>query len=64
MQPSDNSTIYDNSKARVEILGVVILLLIATGFFYPMLFDGKVIFYRDYNLITYPIRYFLGETLE
>ncbi len=64
MQPSDTSTIYDYSKARVEILGVVILLLIATGFFYPMLFDGKVIFYRDYNLITYPIRYFLGETFK
>ena len=29
-----------------------------------MLFDGKVIFYRDYNLITYPIRYFLGQTFN
>ncbi len=64
MQPSENPTIYDNSKARVEILGVVILLLIAACFFYPMLFDGKVIFYRDYNLITYPLRYFLGHTFN
>ncbi len=64
MQPPDNSTIHGNSKARVEILGIVILLLVAAGFFYPMLFDGKVIFYRDYNLITYPIRYFLGQTFN
>jgi len=64
MQLSDNSTLLDNSKARVEILGVVILLLIATCFFYPLLFDGKVIFYRDYNLITYPFRYFLGQTFN
>ncbi|MEE8207321.1 MAG: hypothetical protein V3T82_10245, partial [Nitrospinaceae bacterium] len=64
MQPSDNAPIDDNSKGRVEILGVVILLLVAAGFFYPMLFDGKVIFYRDYNLITYPFRYFLGQTFS
>ncbi len=64
MQPSDNANIDDNSKGRVEILGVVILLLVAAGFFYPILFDGKVIFYRDYNLITYPIRYFLGQTFN
>jgi hypothetical protein len=64
MQPSENSTINDNSKARTEILGVAILLLIAACFFYPMLFDGKVIFYRDYNLITYPFRYFLGQTFS
>ena len=64
MQPSDSSTIHDNSKARVEALGIAILLLVAAGFFYPMLFDGKVIFYRDYNLITYPLRYFLGQTFN
>jgi hypothetical protein len=64
MQPSDNSTLNDNSNARVEFLGVIILLLIAAGFFYPMLFDGKVIFYRDYNLITYPYRYFLGQAFS
>ncbi len=64
MLPPDNPTIDDTSRARMEIYGVVIVLLIATGFFYPMLFDGKVIFYRDYNLITYPIRYFLGQTFS
>jgi len=64
MQLSDNPTLNDNSKARVEFFGVVILLLVATCFFYPMLFDGKVIFYRDYNLITYPFRYFLGQTFS
>jgi hypothetical protein len=64
MQTSDNSTINSNSKSRSEILGVAIILLIAACFFYPMLFDGKVIFYRDYNLITYPFRYFLGQTFS
>jgi len=53
-----------NSKPGTDILGIGILLLIAAGFFYPMLFDDKVIFYRDYNLITYPIRYFLGQTFN
>jgi len=49
---------------RVDILGVAILLLIAAGIFHPMLFDGKVIFYRDYNLITYPFRYFLSQVFS
>ena len=64
MQPSENSTVKSNSKARVEILGVVVLLLVAACFFYPILFDGKVMFYRDYNLITYPIRFFLGQVFN
>jgi hypothetical protein len=29
-----------------------------------MLFGGKVIFYRDYHLVTYPIRYFLGQVFN
>jgi membrane protein YfhO len=64
MQTTDSFIINDHSKSRIELLGIGILLLIAAGFFYPMLFDGKVIFYRDYNLITYPIRYFLGQTFN
>lgn len=64
MQPPNSPSIHSNSKVQVEILGIFILLLIAAAFFYPMLFDGKVIFYRDYNLITYPFRYFLGETFN
>ena len=51
-------------KLEWKLLGVFILLLIATCFFYPMLFGDQVIIYRDYNLITYPIRYFLGQTFN
>ena len=64
MQITDGSTTKGNSKSGIEILGIGILLLVATAFFYPMLFGGKVILYRDYNLITYPIRYFLGQTFN
>ena len=64
MQTTDDSIISNDSRSRIEILGVGIVLLVAVGFFYPMLFGDKVIFYRDYNLITYPIRYFLGQTFN
>jgi hypothetical protein len=64
MQTADSSIVNGKSKPGMEILGIGVLLMVATGFFYPMLFDGKVIFYRDYNLITYPIRYFLGQTFN
>ena len=46
------------------MLGIGLMLLIAIGFFYPMLFGDQVTFYRDYNLITYPIRHFLGQMLQ
>jgi hypothetical protein len=42
-------------------IGILILFGIAFAFFYPMLFDGKVIFYRDFQFITYPVRYFLAQ---
>jgi hypothetical protein len=42
-------------------IGVSILLAIATAFFYPLLFGGKVIFYRDFQFVTYPVRYFLAQ---
>jgi len=64
MQTSGSSTKTIYSKIKIELLGIGVLLLVAAGFFYPMLFDGKVIFYRDYNLITYPIRYFLGQVFN
>ncbi len=64
MQTTDGSVINDRSRSKINLLGIGILLLITAAFFYPMLFDGKVIFYRDYNLITYPIRYFLGQSFN
>jgi hypothetical protein len=64
MHITDSFTNNNNSKIKIELLGIGVLLLVATGFFYPMLFGGKVIFYRDYNLITYPIRFFLGQVFN
>jgi hypothetical protein len=64
MYSPENPRIVNKPNAQVECLGIAILLLLAAGFFYPMLFDGKVIFYRDYSLITYPIRYFLGQSFN
>lgn len=64
MQTTDSYIINGNSKPRAELLGIGVLLIIATGFFYPMLFDGKVIFYRDFQFITYPIRYFLSQAYD
>jgi len=53
-----NHKISDQNK---NILGIFLLFTIAVAFFYPLLFDGKVIFYRDFQSITYPIRYFLAQ---
>ncbi len=49
------------SKPAKNGLGVFILFAIAIAFFYPLLFDGKVIFYRDFQFVTYPVRYFLAQ---
>ena len=49
------------SEPTKNALGVFILFAIAVAFFYPLLFDGKVIFYRDFQFITYPVRYFLAQ---
>ena len=64
MHITDSFINNNNSKIKIELLGIGVLLLVATGFFYPMLFGGKVIFYRDYNLITYPIRFFLSQVFN
>ena len=64
MQTTDSFVSKSDSNSRLEIFGVGIVLLIATGFFYPMLFDNKVLFDRDYNLITYPLRFFLSQTFS
>jgi len=64
MQITGNPINNNTSKVKIELLGIGVLLLVAIGFFYPMLFGGKVIFYRDFNLITYPIRYFLGQVFN
>ncbi len=42
-------------------IGLFVISAVAIAFFSPMLFDGKVIFYRDFQFITYPLRYFLAQ---
>ena len=64
MQTTEVSIIGSDSRPAIEILGVGLLLVLAVVFFSPMLFEGKVLLYRDYNLITYPTRYFLGQTFN
>ena len=49
------------SELEKNALGIFILFAVAIAFFYPLLFDGKVIFYRDFQFVTYPIRYFLAQ---
>ena len=61
MQFSDVQTNRELSEPAKNAVGVLILFAIATAFFYPLLFDGKVIFYRDFQFVTYPIRYFLAQ---
>jgi hypothetical protein len=64
MQPINVSTNLEISEPRKNALGIVILLAIAVAFFYPLLFDGKVIFYRDFQFVTYPVRYFLAQAYQ
>ena len=52
------------SEPVKNVLGICILFVIAIAFFYPMLFEGKVIFYRDFQFITYPIRHFLWQAYQ
>lgn len=55
---------HELSEPAKNAIGILILCGIAAAFFYPMLFDGKVIFYRDFHFITYPTRYFLAQSYQ
>jgi Bacterial membrane protein YfhO len=61
MQPVEFQANREISEPIKNALGIFILFAIAIAFFYPLLFDGKVIFYRDFQFITYPVRYFLAQ---
>ncbi len=61
MSLSQTQTDLKLSGPAGNALGISILLAIAAAFFYPLLFGGKVIFYRDFQFVTYPIRYFLAQ---
>ena len=61
MPLTDTPTNLRISEPGKNAIGLFLLFAIAIAFFYPLLFDGKVIFYRDFQFITYPIRYFLAQ---
>ncbi len=44
--------------------GFLLLFLIALNVFSPLFFSGKAIFHRDFHFITYPFRYFLGQSYQ
>jgi len=53
---------HSHSPDRLkDVFGILIILMVFLQFFYPLLFEGKAIFFRDFNLITYPVRAFLSE---
>jgi hypothetical protein len=45
-------------------IGILILLVIAVIFFFPMLFGDQAIFYRDFTFVTFPFKYFLAQTIQ
>ena len=61
MKSIDVQTKSEMSKSAKNVLGLFILFTIAAAFFYPLLFGGKVIFYRDFHFVTYPTRFFLSQ---
>ena len=61
MQSIDIQTKQEVSRPAKNALGLFVLFTIAIAFFYPLLFDGKVIFYRDFHFVTYPTRFFLAQ---
>ena len=61
MQIVDAQSKKEISKPAKNGLGLFIIFAVAIAFFYPLLFDGKAIFYRDFQFVTYPIRYFLAQ---
>jgi hypothetical protein len=61
MPSLDNQTHQKISEPVKNSLGILLLFGIAIAFFYPLLFDNKVIFYRDFHFITYPFRNFLSQ---
>jgi len=60
-EPLPSTQLTESGK---NAAGLLILTSIALIFFSPLLFEGKVIFYRDFQFITYPIRYFLAQSFH
>lgn len=47
-----------------DLSGLFCIFIIALNVFSPLLFSGKAIFHRDYHFITYPFRYFIGQSYQ
>ena len=43
---------------------VFVLLFCLVGFFSPILFFGRSLYYSDFSFITYPVKSFLAQTLQ
>lgn len=64
MRSVDIQTNQEISEPVKNALGIFLLFGIATAFFYPILFSGKAIFYRDFQFVTYPTRHFLWQAYQ
>jgi len=51
----------DTTELRTDLLGISLLVMMALHVFYPLLFKGKALFFRDYHFFTYPFRHFLSQ---
>jgi hypothetical protein len=52
---------YDWSKDNVSVFALIFCLV---GFFSPILFFGRSLYYSDFSVITYPVKSFLAQTLQ
>ena len=53
--------IWDKIKNKTYIILAFITVLI---FFYPLLFSGQTLYFRDIHAIFYPMKHFLAQSLK
>jgi hypothetical protein len=53
--------IWDKIKNKIYIILAFITVLI---FFYPLLFSGQTLYFRDIHAIFYPMKHFLAQSLK
>ena len=64
VNPSENNSLGLRPLLLQELSGLFLIVVIALNVFSPLLFSGKAIFHRDYHFITYPFRYFIGQSYQ
>jgi len=52
---------YDWSEDNMSVFALLFCLV---GFFSPILFFGRSLYYSDFAFITYPVKSFLAQTLQ